>query len=70
MAASGAASKGVKHPYLPATLVLEAYTPNDLTYPYIVGVFFSVVGVVLAVAWIVSGRRHGHAEVRGMRRAR
>ena len=48
-------AKGVAHPYVPTSLVIDAYTPNDLTYVYIVSVFFSVVGVGLAIAWLVAG---------------
>jgi len=48
------AATGVAHPYFPRSIQLAAYTPNDLTYTEIVGVFFAVVGAGLAVSWIVA----------------
>jgi len=52
------AAASVAHPYFPRSIHLAAYTPNNLTYTEIVGVFFAVVGAGLVISWIIACMCH------------
>ncbi|KAK3103611.1 hypothetical protein FSP39_020519 [Pinctada imbricata] len=54
---SGQKQQGVPHPYFPRGVSIPHYVPNDRPLLEILGLFFSLVGVVLFVTWVYSTRR-------------
>ncbi|ELT92715.1 hypothetical protein CAPTEDRAFT_171071 [Capitella teleta] len=46
----------LQHPYLPASLDIPHYTPNERPLTEILGYFFSTVGIAVIALWLYTGR--------------